>query len=113
MAVYALATIPLLLMVLEITVQFPDNSVKMVGYADDFTACGTVTSIKKCWVTLCKLGPKFGYHPKPSKTWLIVKNESKEKADKVFEGTRVKITTTGMRHLGAVIGSITHTKKNI
>ena len=48
MTVYALATIPLLLMVLEITAQFPDNSVKMVGYADDFTAGGTVTSIKKC-----------------------------------------------------------------
>ena len=108
MAVYALSTIPLLLMVLEITAQFPDNSVKMVGYADDFTAGGTVTSIKKCWDTLCKLGPRFGYHPKPSKTWLIVKNESKEKADKVFEGTGVKITTTGMRHLGAVIGSITY-----
>ena len=108
MAVYALATIPLSLMVLEITAQFPDNSVKMVGYADDFTAGGTVTSIKKCWDTLCKLGPKFGYHPKPSKTWLIVKNEFKEKAVKVFEGTGVKITTTGMRHLGAVIGSITY-----
>ena len=108
MAVYALATIPLLLMVLEITAQFPDNSVKMVGYADDFTARGTVTSIKKCWDTLCKLGPKFGYHPKPSKPWLIVKNEIEEKAVKVFEGTGVKITTTGMRHLGAVIGSITY-----
>ena len=48
MAVYALATIPLLLMVLEITAQFPDNSVKMAGYADDFTTAGTVTSIKKC-----------------------------------------------------------------
>ena len=108
MAVYALATIPLLLMVLEITAQYPDISVKMVGYADDFTAGGTVTSIKKCWDTLCKLGPKFGYHPKPSKTWLIVKNEFKEKAVKVFEGTRVKITTTGMRHLGAVIGSIAY-----
>ena len=80
----------------------------MVGYADDFTAGGTVTSTKKCWDTLCKLGPKFGYHPKPSKTWLIVKNEFKEKAVKVFEGTGVKITTTVMRHLGAVIGSITY-----
>ena len=80
----------------------------MVGYADDFTAGGTVTSIKKCWNTQCKLGPKFGYHPKPSKTWLIVKNEFKEKAVKVFEGTGIKITTTGMRHLGPVIGSITY-----
>ena len=43
-----------------------------------------------------------------SQTWLIVKNESKEKADKVFEETGVKITATGMRHLGAVIGSITY-----
>ena len=108
MALYALATIPSLLKVLEITAQFPDNSVKMVGYADDFTAGGTATSIKKCWDTLCKLGPKFGYHPKPSKLWLIVKNEIEEKAVKVFEETGVKITTTGMRHLGAVIGSITY-----
>ena len=50
MALYALATMPLLLMVLEITAQFPDNSVKMVGYADDFTTGGTVTSIKK-WIS--------------------------------------------------------------
>ena len=80
--------VPLLLMVLEITAQFPDNSVKMVGYADDFTAGGAVTSIKKCWDTLCKLGPKFGYHPKPSKTWLIVKNEFKEKPVKYLREQR-------------------------
>ena len=57
------------------------------------------------WKTLCILGPKFGYYPEASKSWLIVKEKAKQRAFTVFKDTAIKITTEGQRHLGAVIGS--------
>ena len=36
---------------------------------------------------------------------LIVKQQFEEKAQEVFANSRVKITTSGERHMGAVIGS--------
>ena len=50
-------------------------------------------------------GPKFGYHPQPKKSWLIVKGGEVASAKENFNGTNIQITTTGERHLGAVIGS--------
>ena len=55
MSVYAIAIIPLMLMVLEITSNSSDDVAKMVAYADDFTAGGTIESLKYWWDTLCKL----------------------------------------------------------
>ena len=54
---------------------------------------------------MCSVGPKYGYHPLPSKTILIVKEEHKPKALELFGNTQVQITTTGERHMGAVVGS--------
>ena len=51
------------------------------------------------------LGPKFGYYPEESKSWLIVKEKAKQRAFTVFKDTAIKITTEGQRHLGAVIDS--------
>ena len=45
----------------------------------------------------------YGYHPKPSKSWLIVKPEFKEEADRLFSD--VQVTDTGHRYLGSYIGS--------
>lgn len=62
--------------------------------------------MKKWWDILNEKGPQFGYFPKPSKTVLIVKNADEfRSAQEIFSGTGVKITTSGERHLGAVIGS--------
>ena len=36
---------------------------------------------------------------------MIVKNEHKELAENIFEGTNVIIRTDGAKHLGAVIGT--------
>ena len=63
--------------------------------------------MRKLWDVLCKGGPSYGYFPLPAKTVLIVKHEYKELALEAFEGTGVKITTEGERHMGAVIGSET------
>ena len=107
MAVYAMAVIPLLLMLLEIVTEVPDNTAKMVAYADDFTAAGTIKSLKKWWEALMMLGPKFGYHPQAVKSWLIVKSDHFSDAKHVFHASNIKITDSGKRHLGAVIGTTT------
>ena len=104
MAVYAIAIIPMILMIVDITSK-TDDSTKTAAYADDVTAAGKIIQLKNWWKTLCILDPKFGYYPKASKPWLIVKEKAKQRAFTVFKGTTNKITTEGQRHLGAVIGS--------
>ena len=108
MAIYAVATIPLLLMILEITNQLPGKNTKAEGYADDVTAAGSIHGIKCWWDHLCRLGPLFGYYPEPKKCWLIVKPRFLEKAKQNFADTKINITTEGKRHLGASIGSESH-----
>ena len=103
MAIYAIATIPLILMIVDIIHQ-DDSSTKTAAFADDFTAGGKIAQLKKWWNTLCHLGPKFGYYPEGGKSWLIIKGNQQYAAD-IFCGTSIKITTYGQRHLGAVIES--------
>ncbi len=59
------------------------------------------------------MGPRYGYFPKATKTWLIVKPGFEEKASKLFpelksqEGSEsiANITTEGRKYLGSFIGS--------
>ena len=50
-------------------------------------------------------GPIYGYFPNAKKSVLLVKESLLEEANRVFEGTDVKVDTVGQRHLGAVIGT--------
>jgi hypothetical protein len=54
---------------------------------------------------LAEKGPKYGYFPKASKSWLIVKESLLEEAKVLFADTEVQITSDGKRHLGAAVGS--------
>ena len=103
MGVYAIAIIPMILMIVDITRKI-DDSTKTAAY-DDVSAAGKIIQLKNWWKKLCILGPKFGYYPEASKSWLIVKEKAKQRAFTVFKDTAIKITTEGQRHLGAVIGS--------
>ena len=76
MAVYAIAIIPLILMIVEIT-SHADNITKTAAYADDITAAGKIIQLKHWWDTLCELGPKFGYYPEARKSWLIIKEHTR------------------------------------
>jgi hypothetical protein len=58
-------------------------------------------------------GVSIGYTAKPSKSWLIVKEQYAQYAAEVFAGTGIQITTEGQRHLGAVIGSPTFKVKYV
>ena len=43
---------------------------QQVWYADDSSAAGRTSEIRKWWDVLNQAGPKFGYYPKPCKTIL-------------------------------------------
>lgn len=103
MQMYAIGIRPLI----DILHNQTDQSLcQQVWYADDSSTVGRLLEMRKWWDLLNVSGPKFGYFPKPSKTILIVKNpEDLLRAEGIFRGTGVKITTSGERHLGAVIGS--------
>ena len=99
MGVYACSLMPLLRKVKE---NCSTECPKQVWYADDAASGGRLKQIKKWWDYLQKIGPMYGYHPKPSKTWLIVKQEHIKMAEALFPD--VKITTSGHRYLGSFIG---------
>ena len=53
-----------------------------------------------------RIGPNYGYYPKPSKTIIIVKRpEDFEEVNRIFAGEGITITLEGERHLGAALGS--------
>ena len=51
-----------------------------------------------------KLGPYIGYFPKPTKSFLIVKENYINEANAIFSNTQIQITTRGNRYPGAIIG---------
>ena len=54
------------------------------------------------------VGQKYGHFSKPSKTILIVKPKYVSKAAEIFHNTNIKITSSGQKHFGSVIGSELH-----
>ena len=97
MPMYALATIPL--------IKNLDGSCKQVWYADDAVAVGRITDLRDWWEKLTILGPKYGYFPNPSKTWLVTKEGLCHSAASIFDSTGVNVTPDGRPYLGAAIGS--------
>ena len=104
MALYTIAIIQMILMIVDITSKIYDST-KTAAYADDVTAAGRITQLKNWWKTLCILGLNFGYYPGASKSQLIVKEKAKQRAFTVFKDSAIKIATEAQRHLGAVIRS--------
>ena len=68
---------------------------------------GKIYSLRIWWDAILRYGPLLGYFAKPSKSWLIVKDEYLEQAKVVFVGVfpEKQITSEGNKHLGAVLGS--------
>ena len=78
-------------------------NVNVTAYADDFSAARNLQDLRRWWGVLTEIGPKFGYYPKPTKTWLVVKPCASEKVESIFFGTKIKITE-GCRYLrGSVV----------
>ena len=68
MAIYAIGLTPLLDMMMEIVI-----NIKSAAFADDLTAIGMCHKLRQWWNYLSEEGPKIGYNPQPTKSWLIVK----------------------------------------
>ena len=64
-----------------------------VAFADDLSGVGIIEEIKVWWDTLMTEGPKYGYYPRLSKSFLIVKEHCKEYAERIFTCSTIKITT--------------------
>ena len=103
MPVYAEGIVPLMMVLSE--PDRNDEKARQSAYADDLTGAGTIDQLKRWWDLVIKYGPYIGYYAKPGKSWLIVKEEYKSKAEEVFAGSGLQITTEGRRHLGAVVGT--------
>ena len=108
MALYALGIKPLISHLHDVV---DNENCAQCWFADDSSAAGKLTEIKKWWDELKSSGPKYGYHPLPKKTVLIVKEEHADEAREIFRNTKITISTTGERHMGAWAGSRAHKEK--
>ena len=97
---YALATVPL--------IKRLTSSVKQTWYADDAAATGKITQLRVWWDEMCSLGPSYGYFANGSKSWLVIKEEFKKKAEATFADAKVQIMSEGRPHLGVPISSSTY-----
>eukprot|EP00794_Sanderia_malayensis_P000682 gene682-biopygen1107 len=55
---------------------------KSAAYADDVTATGSLINRKNWWESLIELDPKFGNFPEATKSWLIVKDDTIDVAER-------------------------------
>ena len=53
-----------------------DMNAKEVVFSGNFSVAGSLNSIKDYWDKLTAVGPKYGYFPKPTKSYLIVKGKN-------------------------------------
>ena len=74
MGAYTLGILPLLQFLLNF-IWINELNGKEVAFADDFMVAGKISSIKDYWSQLTSIGPKYGYFPKTSKSYLIVKED--------------------------------------
>ena len=97
MAIYALG-----LVALQENLSLKNVGAKHVAY--DPIGASNIKALRKWWDNITQNGPPLGYRPNAAKSSLIVKNEHKELAENLFEGTNVIIRTDGAKHLRAVTG---------
>ena len=101
MPFYAISVTPILL-----RLRAEMSEICQVSFADDATGGGGLNELHSWWTRLIPEGKKYGYHVKPTKFWLILKNPCQlEQAGDLFEGASINITVRGKKHLGAVIGT--------
>ena len=103
MGAYALGILPLLQFLFDF-ISVNELNAREVAFADDFTVTSKISSIKNYWSQLTSIGPKYGYFPKASKYYLIVKEDQLPNTTTLFDNSNVNITVTGKRHLGAIVG---------
>ena len=102
--VHTIAIIPVILMLVEKTLQGNYNTFTVYAvYADDLTVAEPINQHKKQMNLICRLGSKFGYRFKGSKSWLVIKKIAEEPTEFILNWTNVKIIIQTNRYVGAVI----------
>ena len=98
---YGIVVTPLINILIDVIIISPGTQVGVLAYADDFSAAGKLEDLRKLWDT----GPKFGYLPEPTKTWLTVKPYALQQTTKISYGTKIKITKERHRYLKGTVGT--------
>ena len=109
---YVLGILALIKFLLEF-INLNEMDAKEVTFADKFFVAVNLNSIKDYWDKLTAMGPKYGYFPKPTKSYLIVKEKKLIEAQNLFTDLRGNITAEGKRYLGAFIGSTEYRDKYV
>jgi hypothetical protein len=78
---------------------------KHLAYADDLGGGSKLPTLREWWDRVVENGPNYGYFPKASKSWLVVKSEKLEEAKELFRDTGVQITVEGRKYLGGHVGT--------
>ena len=99
MVFYALATLPL---IGKLRGEHP--SISQAWYADDSGGAGQLQQLRGWWDSLERLGPEYGYFTNSTKTQLLVKPSQLGEANRIFDGTGIRIVTGGVRYLGTALG---------
>ena len=103
MGAYALGILPIIKFLLEF-MNLNEMNAKEVVCAADFSVAGSLNYIKDHWDKLTAIGPEYGYFPKPTKFYMIVKEKNWLKR-KTYSLIQEWISESKKRHLSAVIGS--------
>ena len=53
----------------------------------------------KWWIDVQAIGPNFGYYPKPSNMWLVVKPEYLERAKEQFHSLKRQSTSSQVQEV--------------
>jgi hypothetical protein len=114
MVMYAIALMPLIDLLRPSELPDIGNGVAtQAWYADDAQAAARLEALRRYWDKLVKAGPRYGYYPKASKTFCVLKPGMRAKAERIFAGTGIQLTDegpglehkNGQRQLGAAIGT--------
>ena len=73
----------------------------MVIINNDASVCGCLNNIHKWFSQLCSKGPAFGYHPEPSKSYLLVNDRHQFEAERLFGALGTQIVA-GHQFLGVI-----------
>ena len=101
MPVYAIGIVPLLEILKPETSDV--KTLKHVAFADDLGGAGVLLELRRWWDNIVSCGPKLGYNPNASKSWLVGKPEAQTKAREIFRETKISITTEGRKYLGDIL----------
>ena len=90
MGAYALGILSLIKFLLQF-IKLNEINAKEVIFADNFSVAGNLNSIKDYWDKLTAIGQKYRYFPKPTKSYLIVKEKTLMEAQTLFANSWMNI----------------------